>query len=519
MKNSGKILRAGFWLIFIGSITLGFFKITESSQTDHFKYIPKQVDGVMVLDGRKISKKLIERYRFSPGGLEAILPKEAIGGEDVQLENIGIDPFFKIPVFHFQIDEKVFIAGLIKCDTKLFLKHFRQRYGDELNETYNSSESGIVCHRYQSKKQDVTICAGLGVGIYCSNVDGKALSDGGNEDLMNYLISALEDPQEGLESVNPYFASFISEKEDVGYWSNGETQGFGALTNGFTDSRTFFSFEKGAVEIASELEYADESPLKNTIRPLTTKSPFALSFMANERQSWSFIEQNVPTRFQHFFQNYNGNFFFEIKGHQFFQGFHIEDSIDTDTFDSFELIVPNKKLTPFPKFVTVFGMNDVSGYLDNLNADSTYVVNNGYYEFDLINGVQCFLKVLDSNICISNSKECIEEIAIKPIADLYATYSVRLDFIALKESLPVKGDLGIGVPNMIVQTGFELLNFESVQIDVTEIQENTVKGKGSFNFKNHETHSLIAILDMMNLAISNRSIIEAMLLQTERPIE
>ena len=72
---------------------------------------------------------------------------------------------------------------------------------------------------------------------------------------------------------------------------------------------------------------------------------------------------------------------------------------------------------------------------------------------------------------------------------------------------------------MIVQTGFELLNFESVQIDVTEIQENTVKGKGSFNFKNHETHSLIAILDMMNLAISNRRIIEAMLLQTERPIE
>jgi hypothetical protein len=96
---------------------------------------------------------------------------------------------------------------------------------------------------------------------------------------------------------------------------------------------------------------------------------------------------------------------------------------------------------------------------------------------------------------------------------------LRLDFIALKESLPVKGDLGIGVPNMIVQTGFELLNFESVQIDVTEIQENTVRGKGSFKFKNHEAHSLVALLDMMNLAISNRGIIEAMLLQSDRPIE
>ncbi|MDG2332448.1 MAG: hypothetical protein P8M05_12720 [Flavobacteriales bacterium] len=519
MKNSGKILRAGFWLILIGSIALGYFKITESSQTEHFKYIPKQVDGVMVLDGRQISKKLVERYRFDPSGLEAILPKEALDGDDVQLENIGIDPFYKIPVFHFQIDKKYFIAGLIKCDTKLFLKHFKQRYGDELIEIYNSLESGVVCQRYQSKNQDVTICAGLGVGIYCSTVDGNVLSDSGNQALMTYLVSALEDPQDGLAAVNPYFASFISEKEDIGYWSNGKTKGFGALINGFTDSRTFFSFEKGAVEIASELEYADESPLKSSIRPLNIDAPFAFSFMANERESWSFIEQNIPTGFQHFFQNYNGNFFFEIKGHQFFQGFHMEDSIDIETFDSYEVIVPNKKLTPFPKFVTVFGMNDVAGYLDNLNSDSTYLLNKGYYEFDLINGVQCFLKVLDRNICISNSKACIEEIAMKPIAELYATYSLRLDFIALKESLPVKGDLGIGVPNMIVQTGFELLNFESVQIDVTEIQENTVRGKGSFKFKNHEAHSLVALLDMMNLAISNRGIIEAMLLQSDRPIE
>lgn len=519
MKNSGKILRVGFWIILIGSITIGFLKITDSSQTDHFKYIPKHVDGVMVLDGRQISKKLVERYRFTPGGLEDFLPKDLSGGDELKLENIGLDPFFKIPVFHFQMDGKYFFAGLFKCDTKLFLNYFKQKYGEELIEVYTSNESGISCQRYKSKKQDVTVCAGMGVGMYCSTVDGSILSDNTNEKLVSYLISALENPEEGLEATNPYFNSFISEQEDIGYWSNGESIRFGALTNGFTDSRTFFSFEKGEIEIVSELEYADESPLKNTIRPLTIDAPFAFSFMANDKESWSFIEQNVPSKFQHFFQGYNGNFFFEIKGHQFYQGTHVEDSLDVDTFDSFEVVVPNKKLTPFPKFITVFGVNDLPLYVENLNSDTAYKLHNGCYEFDLINGVKCYLKALDSNVCISNSIDCIEEITMEPLNSLYATYSLRLDFIALKESLPEKGDLGIGIPNMIVQTGFELLNFESIQIDVSGIHENKVTGYGSFKFKNHEDHSLVALLDMMNLAISNRGIIEAMLSQSERPME
>ena len=516
MKNSGKILRGGFWLLLVASITIGYFNISEASETEHYKFIPKDVDGVAVFDGRQISRKFIDRFRYNPREMEDVLPKNWSTGEDIEFYNIGLDPFYKVVVFHFQVEGRNYCALLLKCDTRSFLNFLEELPDMELVEEYETEDNVVCIKSFNAAFQKVTVCAGQGVGIYCFTIDGKSIDKNMQTKLNAFLSNAIKNPQDGLLASNKNFETFGSNNEDVGYWSNGETIGFGALSKDFVDSRTYFSFEQGEIVINSELEFKEENPLKPIVRPLNSEAPFAFSFMANEKRSWNFVEENVPASFLKFLQGYNGNFFFEINGHQFYQGHHIVDSIDEVTFETYDVVVKNEKLTPFPEFTTVFGVNDISAYRSSLNADTSYRLKDGFYEFEMIEGVTCYIKTLDSNVCISNNKEHINRLQKTSVSEIYATYSLKLDFVALKGNFPVKGDLGIGIPNMIVHTGFELLNFEKLHIDVVGLSDSKVKGSGAFKFKDAEMHSIDAVLDMVDLGFSNRGIIEGLLFQTER---
>ena len=57
---------------------------------------------------------------------------------------------------------------------------------------------------------------------------------------------------------------------------------------------------------------------------------------------------------------------------------------------------------------------------------------------------------------------------------------------------------------------------EKLYVDVVEVTESKVKGHGAFKFKDPDRHSIEAILEMVELGISNRGIIEGMLFQSER---
>jgi len=516
MKNSGKILRGGFWLILIASITLGYFKISDESEIEHYRFIPNNVDGVAVFDGRQISGKFVDRFRYNPSGMEEVLPKNWSEGGGMEFKNIGLDPFYKVVLFHFKVEGRNYCALLLKCDTRAFMNFLEKRPDMELIEAYETADDGICIKSFDAAFKKVTVCLGQGVGICCFAVDGEPVEKNNQAELNAFLYNAIKNPQDGLLASNENFETFGSNKQDVAYWSNGETVGFGAISKDFVDSRTYFSLEQGEIVINSELEFSKESPLKPIVRPLNSDAPFAFSFMANENKAMNFVEDNIPTPFLKFLQGYNGNFFFEVNGHQFYQGYHVMDSIDEVTFETYEVVVKNEKLTPFPEFTTVFGVNDVAAYQAGLNADTNYQLNDGFYEFELIDGVTCYIKTLDSNVCISNNKDHIYRLEKMPVSEVYATYSLKLDFVALKGSFPVKGDLGIGIPNMIVHTGFDLLNFEKLHIDVVDLSDSTVKGSGAFKFKDAEMHSIDAVMDMVDLGFSNRGIIEGLLFQSER---
>jgi len=515
MKYSGKIVRAGFWLLLIAAVIVGYFKISKTSATDHYQYIPNNVDGVLAFDLRKIGKKVIEKYRFNPPELGELLPDDLTEVDDVELQNLGLDPFYKAVIFHFKVEDKIMAAALFKCQPRMFMGYFEKQHGESLEDVYGKDGSVVKIKRYQSTLQDVSVCVGNGVGIYCSTTDGSSLGEEYHDVLVPYLVSAIEHPENGLLASNKNFDQFKIDEHDVGYWSKGQTQSFGALSNEFIDSRTYFSFEQGEVAINSALSFDAKNPLKSEIKKLKSEAPFAFSFMATEESASGFIDQNVPSKFSQYFEGFSGDFFFEITGHQLFQGYHIEESMD-ENFNSVEVIVQDDDLTPFPEFLSVFSVTSVPAYFENLKSDSSIVEADGFYEFEMIKGMTCYISSVDNDICFSNNKESISKLGNKPLDDLYATYSVSLDFIALQGKLPTKGDMGIGVPNLFIQTGFRMLNFEKIQVDAVEIKDGKVYGEGAFVFKDPETHSLLALLDMMKMGISNRSMIEAIFNHTER---
>jgi hypothetical protein len=515
MKNSGKIVRAGFWLLLITAVVIGYFKISKTSTTSHYQYIPKGVDGVLAFDLRKIGKKVIEKYRFNPPELGDLLPDDLTEVDDVELQNLGLDPFYKAVIFHFKVDDKIMAAALFKCQPRVFMGYFEKRHGESLEDVYSKDGSAVKIKRYKSTLQDASVCVGNGVGIYCSTTDGSALGEEYYSKLVPFLVEAIDHPENGLLASNKNFDHFKNDDHDVGYWSKGHTQSFGGLSKEFTDSRTYFSFEKGEVAIKSELSFETKNPLKDEIVKLNSDAPFAFSFMAKEESAPGFIEQNVPSKFRQYFDGFSGDFFFEISGHQLFQGFHVEDSTD-DNFNTIEVTVKDDDMTPFPEFLSVFSVKSVPSYFESLLKDSSIIEIDGFYEFEMIKGMSCFISSVDNDICFSNSKDLISKLGNKPLDEMYATYSVSLDFVALQGKLPVKGDMGIGVPNLFIQTGFRMLNFEKIQVDAVEVQEGKVIGEGSFAFKDAETHSLLALLDMMKMGISNRSMIEAIFNHTER---
>lgn len=516
MKNSGKILRSGFWIILLGAIVIGYFKITDTSDTGHFKYIPNGVDGVAVFDGRRISKKFVERFRFNPAGLEEMIPEQIDEAEDIQLQKIGLDPYYKVAVFHFKIQDKNLVAALFKCEPRTFMKYFSDLHGNSLTDVYENSETGVKMKRFKSSLQDVSICAGPGIGIYCSTADGSALGSEYGEELIPFLTGAIENPEAGLLASNTSFSDFEDQHRDVGYWSVGVNQSFGALSDEFTDSKTYFSFEEGKVAIESELAFDGESPLKQEIRNLKSEAPFAFSFMADENSAWTFIEQNLPSRFHSYFTDFNGNFFFEITGHQLFQGYHVVDSVDEATFETYEVRVKNEQLTPFPEFLAVFSVNDPLAYNSVLDRDSNATCIAGFYEIEMIDGMKCYVSTNENNVCFSNSKKHVIAKAGKDLDALYATYGMRLDFIGLRENLPLSGDMGIGVPALFIHQGFGQLNFDAFQIDAVEITGNKVIGKGSFDFTDNELHSLDALIELANKGLAMKPVIEAILFQTDR---
>jgi len=514
MKNSGKILRGGFWVLLIASICLGYFKITETSEVDHYKYIPSGVDGVVVFDARKISKKFVDRFRYNPGGLEDLMPNKLSSGEG-EFQNLGIDPFYKMVMFHFSLDNHNYGAFLMKCDSRTFLKFLDELPDIEFQGEDNVS-NGIVTRNFELPVQKGTVCVGNGVGICCFSLDGNPIGNKEQDELNSFLTEGMIAPDQGLLASDSNFQDFSKVNEDVAYWSNGKTIGFGGMSNDFVDSRTYCSFEQGEVVIDAELDFLESCPLKPDVKALNSSAPFALSFMVEEQHSSKFVNEIVPKAFRKFLDGYNGNFFLEISGHQLYQGYHVADSIDEETFETYEVLVKNEMLTPFPKFTTVFGVNDIARYEENLKLDTAYQMKDEYYEFELLQGVPCCINVMKNNVCISNDQSQLKHIQNTPPEEIYATYSILLDFVALKESFPLKGDLGIGVPNVLVHTGFDMLNFEKLYVDVVEVTESKVKGHGAFKFKDADRHSIEAILEMVELGISNRGIIEGMLFQSER---
>ncbi len=516
MKNSGKILRVGFWIVLLSAVVIGFFRISGVSKSEHLKFVPAEADGVLVIDGKKISKKLIERFRYNPEGLTNMMPTDPEDIADAGVHKLGIDPGRKVAIFHFKVDGYNVAAALVKCEPRWFMNYFEDLHGDALEKTYENSETGVQIKRFTSTQQDVSICIAGGVGIYCSTVDGSILDAQYEKNLLPILKKALEKPEEGLIASNPSFAEFKGKDHDMGYWSVGAGHSFGALSNDFIDSQTFFSFDKGAVNVISELEFEGDCPVDEEIRKLDSDAPFAISFMAKRESAWSYIEENLPSRFHTYFKGFNGNFFFEITGHQLFQGYHIKDSIDELTFETYPVRIKNKELTPFPEFLAIFSVEDPAAYNAILDADTNIKCVDGFYEIEMIDGMTCFISSNENDICFSNSKGHVIANAKEDLDSKYATYSLRLDFLQLYDNFPVQGDMGIGVPNAMLQMGFNQLNFSRLYIDAEEIKGQKVIGKGAFEFIDPDQHSLDALMELASLGIQFRMMIDAIFHQSLR---
>mgnify|MGYP000303371516 CR=1 FL=1 len=516
MKNSGKILRAGFWIILAAVIVVGYFKISEYSESEHLKYIPNNVKGVLVFDGRQVSKKVVERFQYNPGELKDLIPSDYEDLEEVNPLDLGIHPYHKIAAFHFDIADRHCAALLIKCDSRKFMGYFEGLHGEDFVPILEDASKGVIAKRFKSSIHDATVIAGPGIGIYCSKAKGEHFNKTEiKEILVPYLISAIAKNESGLLAQNESFAAFKEKNHDIGYWSQGENHSFGALTDDFLQSQTYLDFEQGKIDIKSELKFEGECPIKKEIKPINSNALFAFSFMANQESANHFVNQNIPSTFHTYFTDFSGNFFLEVTGHRLYQGYHIESEFDEE-FNEIEVVVPNDEETAFPEFIAIFSVNDPVAYNAALDADTTVECIDGFYEWEPINGMKCYISTKENDVCFSNSKDHIIDRAgeDKNLGDLYATYSMVLDFENLKNHIPLSGDMGLPFHNVIIQQGFGQLNFKRLEVNATEISDNAIIGEGIFEFNDSEKHSIDALVELANRGYQMRSIIENMIIQT-----
>lgn len=503
MKNSGQILRVGFWVLLFVAFVIGWWKLGGKANHIHLNYLPAQSSMVVTVDAHRMSETIIELIKEDPELLEDILPSEPIE-INKEIISFGVDPYADLVFFGMRAEDDLALGTIVKGNGMQLMRSFDKHLGEHWESAYSSEDGSVQIKKSKATDQDVLY--GFNKEVFIGLIPlKKNFSQASAPLYLTQLQEALEHPENGLMASKPEVKSKLEQDKDILLWTSGNRNDklFGDRVVG---TFTQFSFVEGVMDFETEYSFSSKEIFQSpVVSGLKKGIPASFGIQLHRSLANRFVSETIPPNLRSFFTGFDGRFCFEILGTQMIQGYHIETQFDEEAVEQ-EIRVPNKRKDPFPEFIGAIGIDTI-----NLAqwpvTDTLTFEGESLYSYEIFSGATIYMTFNKSGkeLVFGTDASMVAERKSTDLSAEFSTWNMHLDFIETGRSVPKGFNAGM-LNGTMLAIALQMLEFERLDFELLEFNETTATAKGTLLFKDAEVHSMVSLLKMVRQAFDNRDL-------------